>query len=71
MKTIETTSDNVTHATVEKLEQAPPKKHYFYAYQYSMNGQWFSGMLYNTPQEARKSMTDPIIMHKKLCCVVL
>ena len=71
MKTTEIISDPITHATIVEEQHAPPKNHYFYAYQYSMNGQWFSGMLYNTPQEARKAMNDPIIMHKKLCCIVL
>jgi hypothetical protein len=71
MKTIETTSDNVTYATVEKLEQAPPKKHYFYAYQYSFNGAWFSTMLHYTPEEAFNDMRDSGIVHKKLCCIVL
>ena len=71
MKTTETTSDNVTHATVVEEEAPTPKKHYFYAYQYSMNGQWFSGMLYDTPEEAFADMTDSGIMYKKLCCVVL
>ena len=71
MKTIETPSDNVTHATVEKLEQAPPKKHYFYAYQYSFNGAWFSTMLHYTPEEAFNDMRDSGIVHKKLCCIVL
>jgi hypothetical protein len=71
MKTTEITSEPITNATIVEEQHAPPKNHYFYAYQYSMNGQWFSGMLYNTPQEARKAMNDPIIMHKKLCCIVL
>ena len=71
MKTTEITSEIPINATVEKLEQAPPKKHYFYAYQYSNNGQWFSGMLYPTPEEARKDITDAFIIHKKLCCIVL
>ncbi len=71
MKTTEITSEIPINATVIKKEQAPPKKHYFYAYQYSMNGQWFSGMLHATPQEALKDITDNSIIHKKLCCIVL
>jgi hypothetical protein len=71
MKTTETTSDNVTHATVVEEERAAPKKHYFYAYQYSMNGAWFSTMLHYTPEEAFNDMRDSGIMHKKLCCIVL
>lgn len=71
MKTTETTSDNVTHATIVEEEQAPPKKHYFYAYQYSFNGAWFSTMLHYTPEEAFNDMRDSGIVHKKLCCIVL
>jgi hypothetical protein len=71
MKTIETTSDNVTHATVVEEQHAPPKKHYFYCYQYSFNGAWFSTMLHNTPEDAFEDMTDTGIVHKKLCCIVL
>jgi len=71
MKTTETISDNVTHATIVEEQHAPPKKHYFYCYQYSNNGSWFSTMLHNTPEEAFADMTDSGIMHKKLCCVVL
>jgi hypothetical protein len=71
MKTIETPSEIPINATVIEEEQAPPKKHYFYCYQYSMNGQWFSGMLHATPQEALKEITDNSIIHKKLCCIVL
>ena len=71
MKTIETTNEIPINATVVEEERAAPKKHYFYCYQYSMNGQWFSGMLYPTPEEARKDITDTFIIHKKLCCIVL
>jgi hypothetical protein len=71
MKTIETPSEIPINATVIKKEQAPPKKHYFYCYQYSNNGQWFSGMLHDTPEEARKDITDNSIKNKKLCCIVL
>ena len=71
MKTTETISEPITHATVELIEQAPPKKHYFYCYQYSMNGAWFSTMLHNTPEDAFEDMTDTGIVHKKLCCIVL
>ena len=71
MKTTETISEPITNATVEVIEQAPPKKHYFYCYQYSMNGAWFSTMLHNTAEEAFEDMTDTGIVHKKLCCIVL
>jgi hypothetical protein len=71
MKNTETTSEPITQATVVEEQHAPPKKHYFYAYQYSMNGSWFSTMLHNTPEEAFADMTDTGIMHKKLCCIVL
>jgi hypothetical protein len=59
------------NATVIQEEQAPPKKHYFYAYRYSTHGQWFSSLLYPTAQEARNAIEDPVIMYKKLCCIVL
>jgi hypothetical protein len=59
------------NATVIEEQRATPKNHYFYAYQYSLSGAWFSSMLYPTAQEALNSMTDPTIMHKKLCCIVL
>ena len=71
MKTTETISDNVTHATIVEEQHAPPKKHYFYAYQYSFNGAWFSTMLHYTPEEAFNDMRDSGIVHKKLCCIVL
>ena len=71
MKTTEITSEPITNATVEVIEQAPPKKHYFYCYQYSFSGAWFSTMLHNTAEEAFEDMTDTGIVHKKLCCVVL
>jgi hypothetical protein len=71
MKTIETPNEIPINATVIEEQHAPPKKHYFYAYQYSMNGQWFSGMLYDTPEEALKDITDHSIIYKKLCCIVL
>ena len=71
MKTTETISEPITHATVIEEQHAPPKKHYFYCYQYSMNGAWFSTMLHNTAEEAFEDMTDTGIVHKKLCCIVL
>jgi hypothetical protein len=71
MKTIETPNEIPINATVIEEERATPKKHYFYCYQYSMNGQWFSTMLYNTPEEAFAHTTDSFIINKKLCCIVL
>lgn len=71
MKTTETISDPITHATVIEEQHAPPRKYYFYCYQYSMNGEWFSTMLYNTPEEVLADITDTGIVHKKLCCIVL
>jgi hypothetical protein len=71
MKNTETTSEIPINATVVEEQHAPPKKHYFYAYQYSFNGAWFSTMLHNTPEEAFADMTDTGIIHKKLCCIVL
>ena len=71
MKTTEITSEPITNATVVEEQHAPPKNHYFYCYQYSFSGAWFSTMLYNTPEEAFADMTDTGIVHKKLCCIVL
>ena len=71
MKTIEITSEPITNATIVEEQHAPPKNHYFYCYQYSFSGAWFSTMLYNTPEEAFADITDTGIMHKKLCCIVL
>lgn len=59
------------NAIVIEEEHAQPKNHYFYCYQYSLGGSWFSTMLYPTPEEAVKSITDSHIKHKKLCCIVL
>jgi len=63
--------ETAINATVIQEEQAPPRKYYFYCYQYSNNGAWFSSMLHATPQEALKDITDNSIVHKKLCCIVL
>ena len=71
MKTIEIISEPITNATVVEEQHAPPKNHYFYCYQYSFSGAWFSTMLHNTAVEAFEDMTDTGIVHKKLCCVVL
>ena len=71
MKTTEIISEPITNATIVEEQHAPPKKHYFYCYQYSFSGAWFSTMLYNTPEEAFADITDTGIMHKKLCCIVL
>ena len=71
MKTTETISEPITNATVVEEQHAPPKNHYFYCYQYSFSGAWFSTMLHNTAEEAFEDMTDTGIVHKKLCCIVL
>jgi hypothetical protein len=71
MKTIEIISEPITNATIIEEQHAPPKNHYFYCYQYSFSGSWFSTMLHNTSEEAFEDMTDTGIVHKKLCCVVL
>lgn len=60
----------ITYATA-KEEINPPKEHYFYCYQYSLCGAWFSTMLYDTPEKANDSVTDKAIKRKKLCCIVL
>ena len=78
MKSIETTNDmnatsnneGVTYATARE-EANPPREYYFYCYKYSMNGAWFSTMLYDSPAKAAESMTDKAIIRTKLCCVVL
>lgn len=69
MKNIE--ERGTTYATAIDIETPPPKEHYFYAYQYSINGQWFSTLLYSTAEEARNNITDRAIIRKKLCCIVL
>ena len=71
MKTTETTSEIPINATITDEEAPTPREHYFYAYRYSTHGQWFSSLLYPTAQEARKAIEDPVIIHKKLCCIVL
>ena len=71
MKTTEITSEPITNATIVEEQHAPPKKHYFYCYQYSFSGAWFSTMLHNTPEDAFEDMTDTGIVLKKLCCIVL
>ena len=71
MKNTEITSESITHATIKEEETPLPKEHYFYAYQYSRRGQWFSSLLYPTAQEALKGITDTAILRKKLCCIVL
>ena len=65
-----TTDKGVTYASARE-EVNPPKEHYFYCYKYSMNGAWFSTMLYDTPEKASESVTDKAIIRTKLCCVVL
>lgn len=54
-----------------KKKPPAPKEQYFYAYQYSRHGQWFSSLLYPTPGEALKGVTDSAIVHKKLYWIVL
>jgi hypothetical protein len=61
----------LTFATATEPEAPRPKEHYFYAYQYSLKGQWFSTMLYDTPEKAAENTTDKAIIRRKLCCVVL
>jgi hypothetical protein len=63
-------NEGVTYASARE-EVNPPKEHYFYCYKYSMNGAWFSTMLYDSPAKAAESMTDKAIIRTKLCCVVL
>lgn len=71
MKNTETTSEIAINATITDEEAPTPREHYFYAYRYSTHGEWFSTLLYRTAQEARNAIEDPIIMYKKLCCIVL
>ena len=61
----------LTYATATELDAPPPREHYFYAYQYSLKGQWFSTMLYDSPEKAAENTTDKAIVRRKLCCVVL
>jgi hypothetical protein len=63
-------NEGVTYATARE-EANPPREYYFYCYKYSMNGAWFSTMLYDSPAKAAESMTDKSIIRTKLCCVVL
>lgn len=63
-------NEGVTYATARE-EANPPREYYFYCYKYSMNGTWFSTMLYDSPAKAAESMTDKAIIRTKLCCVVL
>ncbi len=63
-------NEGVTYATARE-EANPPREYYFYCYKYSMNGTWFSTMLYDSPAKAAESMTDKSIIRTKLCCVVL
>jgi len=73
----ETTNNNMkeerglTFATATEPEAPRPKEYYFYAYQYSLKGQWFSTMLYDSPEKAAENTTDKAIIRRKLCCVVL
>jgi len=65
------TKEIAINATIQEEEAPTPREHYFYAYRYSTHGEWFSTLLYHTAQEARNAIEDPVIMYKKLCCIVL
>jgi hypothetical protein len=72
---IETINNNMketmTNAIATEVDILKPREYYFYAYQYRLNGQWFSTMLYDTPEQAAENTTDKAIVRRKLCCVVL
>jgi hypothetical protein len=61
----------ITFASSRDVDIPKPKEHYFYAYQYRLNGSWFTTTLYDTPEKAAENLTDKTIVRKKLCCVVL
>lgn len=61
----------ITDAIATEVDIAKPREYYFYAYQYRLNGSWFSTMLYDTPEQAAENTTDKAIVRRKLCCVVL
>jgi hypothetical protein len=75
MQNIETINNNMketmTNAIATEVDILKPREYYFYAYQYRLNGQWFSTMLYDTPEQAAENTTDKAIVRRKLCCVVL
>ena len=58
--------------SVDTLD-TPRREYFFYAYQLSENGMWFSTMLGRSPQEAKESLSyiKFPIHQKKLCCVML
>lgn len=63
--------ETITDAIATEVDIAKPREYYFYAYQYRLKGQWFSTMLYDTPEQAAENTTDKAIVRRKLCCVVL
>ncbi len=63
--------ETITDAIATEVDIAKPREYYFYAYQYRLNGSWFSTMLYDTPEKASENTTDKAIVRRKLCCVVL
>jgi hypothetical protein len=63
--------ETITDAIATEVDIAKPREYYFYAYQYRLNGSWFSTMLYDTPEQAAENTTDKAIVRRKLCCVVL
>jgi hypothetical protein len=62
----------ITYAVI-KNEEAPPREHFFYAYQQSEGGMWFNTILAESKDQAAHSLTylTKPIHRKKLCCVML
>ncbi len=62
----------ITYAVI-KNEEAPPREHFFYAYQQSEGGMWFNTILAESKEQAAHSLTylTKPIHRKKLCCVML
>ena len=67
-----TNDTGITYAVI-KNEEAPPREHFFYAYQQSEGGMWFNTILAESKDQAAHSLTylTKPIHRKKLCCVWL
>ena len=56
---------------LEDSISAAPKMHYFIAYQFRLNGNWYATNLYLDREEAKAAASDKAIVRKKVCAIWL
>lgn len=73
---VNTPSPNIDMGTAYACEledsiSAAPRMHYFIAYQFRLNGNWYATNLYLNRDEAKAAASDKAIVRKKVCAIWL